>query len=109
MYLIGYNNTMTIVRETDYFKNWIVNLKDRIARSIINARIRRLSLGNKGDSRYIGNGVSELKIDYGSGYRVYYTNVGQDIVILLCGGDKSSQNSDIEKAKLILQSLEQLL
>ena len=63
---------MITVKETDYFKNWISNLGDRIARSIINARIRRLSIGNKGDSIYIGDGVSELRIDYGPGYRVYY-------------------------------------
>jgi len=82
------------------------NLKDRNARSIINARIRRLSIGNKGDSKYIGEGVSELLIDYGPGYRVYHTQVNQEIILLLCGGDKSSQNNDIEKARQIALNLE---
>jgi putative addiction module killer protein len=97
---------MTTIRETENFKNWIRNLKDRTARSIINARIRRLSVGNKGDSKYIGDNVSELRIDYGPGYRVYYTQRDQELIILLCGGDKSSQISDIEKAKHIVLNLE---
>ena len=78
----------------------------QVARSIINARIRRLSTGNKGDSKYIGEGISELRIDYGPGYRVYYIQAKQEIIILLCGGDKSSQNNDIEKAKQIVLNLE---
>ena len=97
---------MMEVKETDIFKNWMLDLKDRVARSIINARIRRLSFGNKGDSKYIGDGVSELRIDYGPGYRVYFFVKKQEIIILLCGGDKSSQGNDVEKAKLIASKLE---
>ncbi|MDR2713205.1 MAG: type II toxin-antitoxin system RelE/ParE family toxin [Clostridiales bacterium] len=95
-----------IVRETDTFKNWLRGLKDRMARSIINARIRRLSLGNKGDTKPVGGRVSELRIDYGPGYRVYYYQAKREIIILLCGGDKSSQSKDIEDAKKIVESLE---
>jgi putative addiction module killer protein len=98
---------MVSIIETDIFKNWIRNLKDRTARSIINARIRRVSLGNKGDTKYIGDGVSELRIDYGPGYRVYYYSVNQEIIILLCGGDKSTQHNDIENAKQIAFDLEE--
>ena len=97
---------MIRVEETDNFKKWMRELKDRKARSIINARIRRLSLGNKGDSRYLDEGISELRIDFGPGYRVYYKEEKQIIIILLCGGDKSSQKKDIEEAKFIAQNLE---
>ena len=83
------------------------NLRDRVARSVINARIRRLSLGNTGDSKYLGDGISELRIDFGPGYRVYYTHIDKTIVILLCGGDKSTQLSDIIKAKVIASNLEE--
>ena len=106
LYPSGYNNGEINVQETDYFKKWMRALKDKIARSIINARIRRLSLGNKGDTGSVGDGVSELRIDYGPGYRVYYTQVKSSLVILLCGGDKSSQSRDIAKAKQIAANLE---
>ena len=107
MYLTGYNRKELTVRETDIFKKWIRVLKDNLARSIINARIRRLSFGNIGDSEYVGSGVSELRVDYGPGYRVYYKRVKGKIIILLCGGDKSSQSRDIEKAKKIASRLEE--
>ena len=97
---------MIRVEETDNFKKWMRELKDRKARSIINARIRRLSLGNKGDARYITDGISELRIDFGPGYRVYYKEEKHILIILLCGGDKSTQQKDIEEAKLIAQNLE---
>jgi len=105
-YPAGYNKSEITIRETDIFTKWIRALKDNLARSIINASIRRLSLGNKGDSEYVGDGVSELRIDYGPGYRVYYTQKKNSIVILLCGGDKSSQSRNIEKAKQIASNLE---
>jgi len=105
-YPTGYNEDEITIRETDIFNKWLRALKDNLARAIINARIRRLSLGNKGDSEYVGAGVSELRIDYGPGYRVYYIQIKNRIVILLCGGDKSSQSRDIEKAKKIASSLE---
>jgi len=105
-YPTGYNLPEITVRETDIFKKWMRALKDKTARSIINARIRRLSLGNKGDTSSIGDGISELRVDYGPGYRVYYTQVRGKIIILLCGGDKSSQCRDIVKAKQIASNLE---
>ena len=98
---------MITVRETENFKNWIRGLKDRIAQSVITARIRRISGGNFGDSRPVGDGVSELRIDYGPGYRVYFTQRGREIVILLCGGDKSTQDRDIKAAKRISQNIEE--
>ena len=107
-YLIGYTRRMITIRETDVFKNWIRGLRNRRARSIINARIRRLSLGNKGDTKQVGDGITELRVDFGSGYRVYYIHEGQQIIILLCGGDKSTQAKDIENAKQIAQNLEVL-
>ena len=88
------------------FKKWIKALKDVTARSIINARIRRLSFGNKGDTGPIGDSVSELRIDYGPGYRVYYTNINNKLVVILCGGDKSTQARDTKKAKKLAMRLE---
>ena len=96
-YPVGYNAGEITIRETSVFKKWMKSLKDKSARSIINARIRRLSIGNKGDTESVGLGISELRIDYGPGYRVYYTQIKNEIVILLCGGDKSSQSRDIKK------------
>ena len=97
---------MIIVRETENFKKWIRSLKDRIAQSIIIARIRRISVGNFGDSKPVGDGISELRIDYGPGFRVYFTQREQEIVILLCGGEKSTQSKDIETAKWIARNIE---
>jgi len=106
-YPTGYNKGELRVRETDFFKKWMKALKDRTAKSIINARIRRLSFGNKGDTVSVGDNISELRIDYGPGYRVYYTHKDKTIVILLCGGDKSSQTRDIKRAKQIAFNLEE--
>ena len=83
------------------FDRWIRKLKDSRARAKINVRIRRLSLGNPGDVEPIGEGLSELRIDYGPGYRVYFMQQGQQLVILLCGGTKKSQGADIARAKSI--------
>jgi len=80
-------------------------MKDRITQAIINARIRRVSAGNFGDVKSVGNSISELRIDYGPGYRVYFTKRKQEIIILLCGGDKSTQDRDIEAAKQIASDL----
>lgn len=84
--------------ETDYFSNWIRGLKDRCARSRIFTRLDRLRLGNPGDVRPVGHAVSELRIPYGPGYRVYYLQRNEAVLILLAGGDKSSQRRDIAKA-----------
>ncbi|MDR0759247.1 MAG: type II toxin-antitoxin system RelE/ParE family toxin [Treponema sp.] len=97
---------MIAIRETEHFKTWIRGLGDQVTQTIINARIRRISAGNFGDSKPVRNGVSELRIDYGPGFRVYFTRRREKIVVLLCGGDKSTQSRDIETAKQIAQNLE---
>jgi putative addiction module killer protein len=89
---------MIEVRQTDEYAGWFKSLRDRQARARINARIRRLSLGNPGDVKPVGEGVSELRVDYGPGYRVYYVQRGETVVILLAGGDKRTQDRDIRKA-----------
>ena len=89
---------MIEVRQTDAFTAWLVGLKDRQARARILARVRRLSAGNSGDVKPVGSGVSEMRIDYGPGYRVYFVNHGKTVVILLCGGDKRTQARDIARA-----------
>jgi putative addiction module killer protein len=86
------------ILKSQVFNAWLAALKDRRAIARIAVRIRRLSLGNRGDVRPVGSGVCELRIDYGPGYRVYYKQRGSTLVLLLCGGDKRSQASDIRKA-----------
>ncbi len=81
------------------FLEWISRLKDRRAKQRIQVRIARLRLGNFGQTCSVGDGIRELKIDYGPGYRVYFGQEGNELVILLCGGDKSTQNEDIKEAK----------
>lgn len=81
------------------FNNWLKTLKDRKARAIIRTRINRIRLGNLGNCKSVGEGVSELKIKFGAGYRVYFGQEGDKIIILLLGGDKSSQTKDIKQAK----------
>jgi putative addiction module killer protein len=94
------------VRQTAIFANWFEDLTDRRAKARIQARIDRMELGNLGDVAPVGEGVSELRIHYGSGYRVYFVQRGPIVVVLLSGGDKSAQNSDIKKAKELAQQLE---
>jgi putative addiction module killer protein len=88
---------------TDTFAAWLRELRDRKARSRITDRIQRLEGGNPGDVAPVGEGVSEMRIHYGPGYRVYYVNRGGELVILLCGGDKASQARDIDAAKRLAQ------
>lgn len=97
---------MIEVRQTDRFAKWFIKLKDRRAKARIQARIDRIEIGNFGDVAPVGEGVSELRIHYGPGYRVYFVQRGSVVVILLSGGDKSSQNTDIVKAKEIARQLE---
>lgn len=85
------------VRQTDVYARWFGRLRDRQARARIDIRIRLLALGNPGDIRPVGEGVSELRINYGPGYRVYFVRRGQSLVILLVGGDKSSQARDVTR------------
>jgi putative addiction module killer protein len=86
------------IHQTEVYAQWFADLRDRQAKARINARIRRLSLGNPGDVRPVGEGVSELRIDYGPGYRVYFVQRGQSLVVLLAGGEKSTQDRDIRTA-----------
>jgi putative addiction module killer protein len=97
---------MKEIRETNTFKTWFADLRDIRAKSRIDTRIKRLAMGNPGDVKPVGEGVSELRIDYGPGYRVYFIDTGKEIIVLLCGGDKRTQNRDIENAKELLQNLE---
>ncbi len=89
---------MTDVRQTEVFADWFAGLRDREARARITVRIRRLSLGNPGDVKPVGGGVSEMRIDYGPGYRVYFVRRGDTVIVLLCGGDKRNQDRDIASA-----------
>ncbi len=93
------------VRQTDVFGTWFAELRDRQAQARITVRIRRLSLGNPGDAKSVGGGVSEMRIDYGPGYRLYFTRRGNALVVLLCGGDKKTQGRDIALAQEIAQDL----
>ena len=87
------------IRQTELFARWLASLRDRRARMRITARIRRLSLGNFGDVKPVGGGISEMRVDYGPGYRVYFVQRGETLVILLAGGDKSTQGRDIARAR----------
>jgi len=93
------------IRQTDTYKRWFLKLRNSRARARINIRIRRVALGNFGDFKSVGSGVSELKIDYGPGYRIYFTLVGKEVIVLLAGGDKSTQQNDIRKAKELAADL----
>lgn len=96
---------MIEIRQTDEYERWFEGLRDLNAQLRIGARIRRVSLGNLGDVKPVGEGVSELRIPYGPGYRVYLTQRGETLIILLAGGDKSSQRRDIERAKELARGL----
>ena len=103
---MGYNETIIEIRQTEQFIKWFVKLKDKRARAKIAIRIRRVSLGNLGDVKSVGGGISELRIDYGPGYRVYFTQRSRQLIILLGGGDKTTQASDIKKAKQLALEIE---
>ena len=87
------------------FREWLNSLKDRKTRAIIRTRINRLRRGNFGDCRHLGGGIYELRIHYGPGYRVYFGNLDEETVVLLCGGDKGTQNRDIQRAREYWQEL----
>jgi putative addiction module killer protein len=97
---------MNEIRQTTVFADWMAKLRDVRARAKIAARIDRLALGNPGDVEPVGEGISELRIHYGPGYRVYFTRRGPDLIVLLCGGDKSTQAKDIATAKALAAKLE---
>ena len=96
---------MTEIRKTEAYARWIDGLRDIRARARILARVERLATGNPGDVKPVGEGVSELRIHYGPGYRVYYTQRGRELVILLAGGDKSTQARDIKTALRLARNL----
>ena len=98
---------MPEIRKTSVFRKWMKKLKDVIAKAHIDRRIDRLSRGNPGDVEPIGEGCSEMKIDYGHGYRVYYKDAGREIIIILCGGDKATQHEDIDTAKRLAREEEE--
>lgn len=98
---------MLEIRKTDVYAAWIDELRDQQGRARILARIERLAAGNRGDVKPVGEGVSELRIDVGPGYRVYFTKHGQKIVILLAGGDKSTQATDIKMALRLARNLKE--
>jgi putative addiction module killer protein len=93
------------VRQSEVFARWLGGLRDSRARMRINARIRRLSVGNFGDVKLVGDAISELRIDYGPGYRIYFVQRGETLVILLAGGDKSTQERDIARARELASEL----
>ena len=93
------------IRKTEAFARWLDGLRDVRARARVQVRIERLAAGNPGDIRPVGGGVSELRIDYGPGYRVYFKYIGREIVILLAGGDKSTQSADIRTALRLARNL----
>ncbi len=93
------------IRETTAFAEWLSQLKDGRAKAKIAARIQRMTSGNFGDVAPVGGGVSELRIHYGPGYRVYFVQRGKELIILLCGGDKGSQRKDISLARQMEEEL----
>ena len=96
---------MVEVRQTARFVAWLAGLRDNQARGRILKRLDRAAKGNLGDVSPVGNGVSEMRIDYGPGYRLYFVQRGSRLILLLCGGDKSSQRSDIQEAKRLAKEL----
>jgi putative addiction module killer protein len=91
---------MKEIRRSGIYKKWVKNLKDARARARIFTRVDRLADGNPGDNRFLGD-ISEMRIDYGPGYRVYYKDTGKEIIVLLCGGDKTTQSANIAMARVI--------
>ncbi len=98
---------MREVRQTEVFRTWLAALSDKRGRAKILVRVERLARGNAGQVAPVGSGVSELKIDFGPGYRLYFQNRGGAIVLLLCGGDKSTQSKDIARAKALARDYQE--
>ena len=96
---------MVEIRKTGLFANWLDNLRDIKAKARVLVRVERLASGNAGDVKPVGEGVSEMRIDYGPGYRVYFIHRGSELIILLAGGDKSSQSRDIKAALRLARNL----
>jgi len=98
---------MIQIQQTETYAKWFAGLRDRVARARIDIRIRRLSLGNAGDTKPVGEGVSELRVDHGPGYRVYFIQRGEVVIVLLAGGDKSTRDKDIRNAKALANDLKE--
>ena len=98
---------MIQIQQTETYAKWFDGLRDRITRARIDIRIRRLSLGNAGDAKPVGDGVSELRVDHGPGYRVYFIQRGEVVIVLLAGGDKSTQDKDIRAAIALAKDLKE--
>ena len=96
---------MVEIRKTNLFAHWLDGLRDIQARARVQARIARLALGNPGDVEPVGEGVSELRINYGPGYRIYFVQRGRELIILLAGGDKNTQTKDIKTALRLARNL----
>jgi putative addiction module killer protein len=105
VYPFGYTRLVLEIRQTAEFSRWFQKLRDRQARGRTLARIRRLQLGNPGDVAAVGEGVSELRIPSGPGYRVYFVQRGAALVVLLAGGDKKTQSRDVARAKELARRL----
>jgi putative addiction module killer protein len=94
---------MIEVRQTEEFSSWLRRLRDVNAVARIVGRVRRMEMGNPGDFKSVGGGILEMRVDYGPGYRVYYAHRGEQIVLLLCGGDKRTQQQDIKRAQKLAE------
>jgi putative addiction module killer protein len=105
VYPLGYTLGMIEIRKTEHFAKWLDNLRDIQAKARVLIRIERLASGNAGDVKPVGEGISEMRINYGPGYRVYFIQRGSELIILLAGGDKSSQSRDIKSAIRLAQNL----
>ncbi len=104
---MGYNVAMFTVLMTEEYSAWFAQLRDRVAQIRITARLKRVEQGNPGDAKALGGGVCELRIDHGPGYRLYFTRRGLEVIVLLCGSDKSTQARDIEAAQDLAARLDQ--
>ena len=94
---------MLELKQTETFRKWRIQLKDERTRAVIASRLDRLAFGNAGDVKSVGEGISELRIDFGPGFRIYFQKRGNSIIVLLCGGDKSTQAKDIRTAKRLAE------
>jgi len=98
---------MLQIQQTETYARWFAGLRDRVTRARIDIRIRRLSLGNAGDAKPVGEGISEMRVDHGPGYRVYFIQRGEVVIVLLAGGNKSTQDRDIRNAKALAKDLKE--
>jgi putative addiction module killer protein len=103
---VNYTSQIFTIRQTETFAEWLRGLRDTRARERIAQRLVRLQSGLFGDVKSVGRGLSELRVDHGPGYRVYFIKRGNDLIVLLCGGDKSTQSRDINAAKVLAAELE---